>query len=51
MLDVGVQAQEEKVARNCKSCDEIHAQATETIATARRATELLMNEHIIASPP
>jgi malate dehydrogenase (oxaloacetate-decarboxylating) len=47
---VGVQAQRENVARICKSGDELHEIATATIATARRATELLMKEEIIASP-
>ena len=48
---VGGRAQEENVARISKTHDELHEQATRTIATARRATELLMKEDIIAPPP
>jgi len=48
---VGARAQEDNVARICKTRDELHEQATATIAAARRATELHMKEDIIASPP
>ena len=52
---VGVEAQAEGIAGAVKSHDELYAAALSAIASARRATELLMGENmgepVIAPPP